>query len=140
MQNQTKHGKCLCGACRFSATPVDNKIGACHCTTCRTWGGGPFLSVACGTTVTFNDGAPIQVFDSSPWAERGFCHQCGSHLFYRLKSDGLYFMLAGIFDSLGEAEFDHQVFIDQKPPYYTFANRTHDMTGAEMFAKFAPPE
>ena len=26
-----------------------------------------------------------------------------------------------------------------KPPYYEFANKTHNMTGAEVFAAFAPP-
>ena len=139
MQNEAKSGKCLCGACGFSASLSDNKVGACHCTTCRGWGGGPFLSVACGTTVSFSEGAPVKVYDSSPWAERGFCSCCGSHLFYRLKGEGLYFVLVGSFDDLGDVEFDHQVFIDQKPSYYTFANQTNDMTGAEMFAKFATP-
>ena len=139
MTTQALSGKCLCGACQFTATPVDNKIGACHCSTCRGWGGGPFMSVGCGKSVSFNADAPIKVYDSSPWAERGFCQECGSHLFYRLKGDGLYFVLAGSFDDLGQVVFDHQVFIDQKPDFYSFANQTHNMTGAEMFAKFAPP-
>ena len=97
------------------------------------------MSVDCGKNVSFNADAPIKVYDSSQWAERGFCQECGSHLFYRLKGDGLYFVLAGSFDHLDQVIFDHQVFIDQKPDFYTFANQTHNMTGAEMFAKFAPP-
>jgi hypothetical protein len=32
-----------------------------------------------------------------------------------------------------------QIFIDEKPAYYTFANQTKTMTGAEVFAMFAPP-
>jgi hypothetical protein len=32
--------------------------------------------------------------------------------------------------------FDRQVFIDEKPSFYRFTNETHDMTGAELFAKF----
>jgi hypothetical protein len=32
--------------------------------------------------------------------------------------------------------FDHQVFIDEKPGFYCFANETHTMTGAELFAQF----
>ena len=39
-------------------------------------------------------------------------------------------------DALGEPEFGLQVFIDEKPDYYEFANETKDMTGAEVFAKF----
>ena len=35
--------------------------------------------------------------------------------------------------------FSHQVFIDEKPTFYSFSNETNNMTGAEIFAKFAPP-
>jgi hypothetical protein len=34
--------------------------------------------------------------------------------------------------------FDRQIFIDEKPEYYSFANETKNMTGAEVFAQFAP--
>jgi hypothetical protein len=34
--------------------------------------------------------------------------------------------------------FDHQVFIDEKPSYYCFPNETENLTGAEVFAKYAP--
>ena len=36
--------------------------------------------------------------------------------------------------------FTSQIFIDEKPAYYDFANKTHNMTGAEVFAAFAPPD
>jgi len=35
-----------------------------------------------------------------------------------------------------EEKYDHQVFIDEKPSMYRFANETEDMTGAEVFAKY----
>lgn len=31
--------------------------------------------------------------------------------------------------------FDHQVFIDEKPDFYAFANQTRKPTGAELFAQ-----
>ena len=34
----------------------------------------------------------------------------------------------------------NQVFIDEKPAYYDFANKTGTMTGAEVLALFAPPD
>jgi len=49
-------------------------------------------------------------------------------------------MPVGLFDDDAVFVFDHQVFIDEKPSFYCFANETHDMTGPEVFAKFAPPE
>ena len=36
--------------------------------------------------------------------------------------------------------FESQVFIDSKPSFYEFSNKTQDMTGAELFAKYTPPD
>ena len=79
------------------------------------------------------------VFDSSPWAQRGFCKHCGTHLFYRLKEAQHYHLPVGLFDEAPEFSFDQQIFIDEKPAYYRFANDTRNMTGAEVFALYAPP-
>ena len=131
-----RRGKCLCGAVRITAKNAANKVGACHCDMCRRWGGGPFMEIACGTDVSFSGEENISVFDSSEWAERGFCRKCGSHLFYRLKGTGEHQVPVGIFDDNEGLRFDHQVFIDEKPSFYRFANETDDMTGAEIFAKY----
>jgi len=44
-----------------------------------------------------------------------------------------------LFEPDDEMVFGNQVFIDEKPDFYSFANKTEDMTGAECFAKSAPP-
>jgi len=131
-------GHCLCGAVTVTAAACDNQVGACHCSMCRHWGGGPLFAVDCGTDVSFDGEDFISVYPSSDWAERGFCRQCGSHLFYRLKGNGQYIMPAGLFDGLHEAVFDHQVFIDDKPGWYDFANETQNLTGQQVFEKYAP--
>lgn len=131
------NGSCLCKAVRFTATNMSKNVGACHCSICRKWSGGPLMAVDCGTEVSFENEDNITIFNSSEWAERGFCKQCGSHLFYRLKKPRQYFIPAGIFDDVEYFEFDHQVFIDNKPTYYSFANKTTVMTEAEIFAQFS---
>ena len=131
-------GHCLCGAVQIEANTVDTNIGACHCSTCRRWGGGPLLAVDCQQDVTFTDEAKVTTYNSSDWAERGFCSNCGSHLFYRLKHNNQYIMPVGLFEFSQEPTFDHQIFIDEKPDYYCFANDTKNMTGAEVFAAYAP--
>jgi hypothetical protein len=73
-------------------------------------------------------------------AERGFCNQCGTHLFYRLKDNGQYMVPVGLFGNDATFAFDHQVFIDEKPNYYGFENETQDLTGAEVFEMFAPKD
>jgi len=133
-------GKCLCGGVNITVKAMSNEVGVCHCGSCRRWTGGPLFAVDCGTDVSFGGEELISVFDSSEWAQRGFCSKCGSHLFYRLKESGLYIMPAGLFEGDEQLVLDHQVFIDEKPEYYSFANETSTMTGAEVFAIFAPPQ
>ncbi len=131
------NGQCLCGAVSVTVESIDPKAGVCHCGMCRKWGGGPFIAVDCGTAVNFKGEEHITAFQSSEWAERGFCNQCGTHLFYRLIKNQQYIMPADLFDGGPELKLDHEIFIDEKPEYYSFANETRKMTGAEVFANFS---
>ncbi len=135
-----RQGLCLCGAIQVTAKDAEKSVGACHCKMCRRWGGGPFMEIDCGTEVAIKGEENVSVFDSSAWAERGFCRRCGTHLFYRLKKTGQHMIPVGLFEDEEDLVFDNQVFIDEKPPFYRFADETHDMTGAELFAKYAPSE
>ena len=135
----TAKGHCLCGKVKISVPAASHSLGVCHCGMCRRWAGGPLFAIDCGNEVSFEGEDNIGVFESSDWAERGFCKNCGSNLFYRLKESRQYIMPLGLFDDLNDIVFDHQIFIDEKPGYYEFANDTHNMTGAEVFAKYAPP-
>lgn len=135
-----RQGHCLCGSVTITAAHSGNDVGACHCHMCRRWGGGPFLELNCGSEVVIDGNEHVTVFNSSAWADRGFCSKCGTHLFYRLKDADEYMVPVGLFDKDAGLVFDHQVFIDEKPSYYSFANSTLEMTGAEVFAKFGSPE
>ena len=140
--SEIKNGnaRCLCGAVHITANNVSTSIGSCHCSMCRKWSGGPIMTVDCGSDVSFTGEENITIYNSSAWAERGFCNKCGSHLFYHLKESNQYMILAGLFDENKSFIFDHQVFIDEKPDYYSFSNQTENMTGAEVFEKYAPPQ
>ncbi|MBM7071389.1 GFA family protein [Shewanella sp. 202IG2-18] len=140
MEQLNAKGQCLCGSIQITATKISTNIGACHCSSCRQWGGGPLLAVDCGNAVQFSNQKSISIYDSSSWAERGFCSQCGSHLFYRLKHNQQHIMPVGLFEDSKLFNFDHQIFIDEQPEYYCFSNQTHNMTGAEVFAQFAPQD
>jgi hypothetical protein len=133
-------GGCLCGAVRFTASLKDREVGACHCSMCRRWTGGPFMVIDCGDTVKVENESNLGVYRSSEWAERCFCKKCGSVLFYRLVQNGNCYASAEAFDDRAGYALTSQVFIDEKPSYYDFANKTHNMTGAEVFAAFAPPD
>jgi len=81
----------------------------------------------------------IAVYPSSAWAERGFCKHCGSPLFYRMKSDGSYHLPVGLLDDTEGLTLVNEIFIDRKPSLYSFAEKTHQMTEAEVMAMFGAP-
>lgn len=130
-------GRCICGAVGVT-TPDNPAMNACHCGMCRRWGGGPMMSVHCGSEVQFEGAERIAVFRSSEWAERAFCNVCGTHLYYRLLPADDYILPVGLFQDGPEFQFQEQIFIDCKPGSYEFANSTSRLTEAEVFAKYAP--
>jgi len=130
------NGSCLCGKVEVQAS-ASKDIGACHCDMCRKWSGGPYLGIDCNTEVSFSGFENVSTFESSDWAERGFCSLCGTHLFYKFKKNGQYIMPVGLFGSSSKFNFDHQIFIEEKPEYYDFSNQTKNMTGEEVFAMFS---
>jgi hypothetical protein len=99
------------------------------------------MEVECGTNVRFEGIDSIRTHQSSPWAERGFCSRCGTHLYVRTRPGNelgvpeSYGIPAGLFDDGGAFAFTGQVFIDQKPTYYRFANITKDVASADIYAK-----
>lgn len=133
---RTIQGQCLCGAVSVKAEASESSIGACHCRQCRQWTSSPLQTVDCGTAVQFSGEENIGIYNSSDWAERGFCQRCGSALFYRLKENGQLMMAAGLFEDLDGFVFDHEVFIDEKPAFYAFANQTQQLTAQEVFDYF----
>jgi hypothetical protein len=112
------------------------EVAACHCSMCRTWSGGPLLAVECAAGVRIEGEEYVTVYPSSDWAERGFCRRCGTHLFYRLKEGPHYAVPVGLVDGGQPWQLAQQIFIDEKPAYYAFANRTRDLTGPQVFAQF----
>ena len=129
----TATGKCLCGAVRFEADDVEAHIQSCHCGMCRSWSGGPLLAAGVGS-VRFEGEEKITRYQSSAWAERGFCSACGSNLFYRLKEADQYVMCTGAFDDESAFELAGEIYIDEKPPGYGFAGDHPRQTGEEFLA------
>jgi hypothetical protein len=132
----SEQGHCLCGEVKFEVTLENHQVGACHCGMCRRWGGGPSIMVETPTPPRFEDSSHVRVHTSSDWAERGFCAQCGSHLFYRLKDHSFYGIPVGLLTDNGQLwALTMEVFIEEKPSFYSFAGDTRKLTGAELFAQ-----
>ncbi len=127
------NGHCLCGAVTYTAEGVDTDMHSCHCGMCRRWSGGPAFAASVGS-VTFEGEENITRFDSSEWAERGFCNKCGTNLFYRLKEKDHYMMWMGTFDDPAPFKLAGEIYIDEKPAAYDLAGEHPRLTGEEFLA------
>jgi len=85
-------------------------------------------------SVKFEGADKIKRYASSDWAERGFCADCGSNLFYRLKEADRYIMCTGAFDDQSPFELVGEIYVDEKPPGYAFAGDHPRQTGEEFLA------
>ncbi|MGI9265522.1 MAG: GFA family protein [Gammaproteobacteria bacterium] len=132
---EAKQARCLCGNVTLNVGSLARVFTACHCDMCRKWGG-IWVAVECNdVTVHAPDG--VKIYDSSEWAERGFCAVCGTHLYYKGKGRDAYFVAIGLFPETEAFEFTRQIFIDKKPDYYCFANSTTELTEREVFEQFS---
>ena len=91
-------------------------------------------------SVVFKGDDNIGIYQSSEWAERGFCKRCGSNLFYHLKPTGQHFLPVGAFDDPTPFKLIGEIYIDSKPPGYDFAGDLPKQTEKEVLAQFASPE
>jgi len=130
-----KTGQCLCGAVRFRARLGEAHMHACHCGMCRRWAGGPVLAAPV-EAVTFEEDSALRRYASSGWAERGFCGNCGSHLFFHLKEAGRYVVSFGAFDDAADFRLASEIFIDFKPAGYVLGGDHPRLTEAQFLAQF----
>ncbi len=108
-------GGCQCGAIRYAVTGPILGSDICHCRMCQRAVGGPFLAcfavVAADFTVT--RGTP-KIFRSSNLAERGFCGDCGSPLFFRFVGGARISPTLASLDDADAVAPTHQVCTDAR--------------------------
>ena len=84
-------GGCLCGGVRFELTEPAIEAGYCHCTRCQRRTGTALSAQARidGETLAVTSGERLVRFWRHPDGgfEKGFCSECGSHLFSRNPED-----------------------------------------------------
>ncbi|WP_316014392.1 GFA family protein [Roseobacter sp. HKCCA0434] len=132
-------GTCLCGAVTVTVTPAEASLHACHCEMCRRWTGSALLAFAVASDGLTSDG-PVRTRASSDWAERAWCDECGSNLWYRVTAqgphEGDHHVSAGLFDDLEALPLTSEIFHDCKPSGWSYAQDTEKRTRAEVLAAF----
>ncbi|MFP1816656.1 GFA family protein [Lonsdalea quercina] len=129
-------GHCLCGAVTLSTECDTHDVSVCHCSMCQTWSGGPLMSIDCKDDLVIDGKDFVAYFRSSAWAERAFCRQCDSHLFYKQLTPVTYFVPVGLFGSDENTRMVSQIYIDKKPRFYAFTKQTPEMTEQDILDSY----
>ncbi len=84
--NKQVDGNCLCGEVEFTANLPSKWCAHCHCSMCRIMHGAGYVTWVGFEQhqVCFTKGEThVMWYESSPGAQRGFCRNCGSSMFFR---------------------------------------------------------
>ena len=116
---QERKGSCLCGAVHYRITGPARAILACHCTQCRKQTGHHFAATAAKVADVNIEGADhVTWYAASDEARRGFCHICGSTLFWQRNDSDHISIGAGTLDGETGLKLERHVFADDKGDYY----------------------
>lgn len=128
------NGECLCGAVSYRASGTIKRVSACYCGQCRQQnGGGAFHGVELEGQLTLSRKNGLKWYNSSQKAERGFCSECGSSLFWRLKKDpGVYDISMGTLDDSSALVIDAHIFVDQRADYQSVPHDAPHFTEADL--------
>jgi hypothetical protein len=118
MAEQVREGGCLCGAVRYRLHAPLRRIVACHCGQCRRWHGhvGAYKAVP-REALELTASAKLAWYRFSDWATRGFCHVCGSSLFWQGEGRGHVSIAAGSLDDSAGLRLAEHIFVADKPAY-----------------------
>src|SRR3954469_17184634 len=79
----THVGTCFCGAVEVEVSGAPEAMGYCHCSSCRSWSGGPVnaFSLWKPDAVRIKSGAEnVAMYNKTALRERKYCKKCGGHL------------------------------------------------------------
>lgn len=120
MAEKTLSGGCLCGAVRYEAQGPFRDIVVCHCGQCRKWhGAAPGYTAVDKPRFTITKGmGHVRWHRSSDSAQRGFCQDCGSSLFWQGDRRGHISIAAGSLDGPTGLVTKAHYMTEYKPDYY----------------------
>lgn len=116
-----KTGSCLCGAVKFTAAALGG-VTACHCTQCRKQTGNYWSSMHVNEAdFALTEQRGLKWYRSSPTAQRGFCSECGSSLFWKADGKNTISVTAGTIDGKTDSKLEGHIFCDDAGDYYEIA-------------------
>ena len=115
-------GQCLCGAVQYEIRGALNDPHACHCGQCRRQSGHYTATTHVKRTdFSLTEERGLKWYRSSKIAERGFCAECGSPLFWDDGGEDVYISAGSLNQPTGLNLASH-IFADEKGDYYEISD------------------
>lgn len=113
-------GSCLCGGISYRVKGEMSSVTACHCTQCRKQTGNYYTaSQVDEDALTINDdNQTLKWYRASPQAQRGFCGNCGSALFWKRDGSAKTSVLMGSLDTHSDLQISQHIYTADKGDYY----------------------
>ena len=116
-------GGCLCGAVRFRVTGPLRDVVNCHCSMCQKLHGvfGAH-SKARKNDIEIVEDRGLKWYRTSGIAQRGFCRECGSSLFWQPDEQDATGILAGSLDQPTGLNTMGHIFVGEKADFYEISD------------------
>jgi hypothetical protein len=116
-----KTGSCLCGAVKYQVSKLGD-VTACHCEQCRKQTGNYWASSSAkDIDLKLVETRGLKWFRSSETAQRGFCGECGSTLFWKGDGKDYTAITAGTIDGKSGLKLAGHIYCDNAGDYYEIA-------------------
>lgn len=133
-------GACACGAVRFEAHGPMRPVIACHCGTCRRTSGHYWASTQVyDKNFKLLEDRGLKWFESSDFAHRGFCSECGSSLFFKLNDTNRISIAGGALDLPTGLEAVEQICTEEAGDYYALDDTLPGHSGDHVSEQYQLP-
>jgi hypothetical protein len=116
-------GGCACGAWRFVVSSEPDRIGLCHCMTCRKVHGSAFGAYAVYLAEQVSMSGATRAWQSSADGRRHFCTVCGSVAYMAFVNNDEIELPIGAFDETGFLEPTYELFCVHREPWLSADGR-----------------
>jgi hypothetical protein len=108
-------GGCACGAVRFETRGEPDRIGLCHCMTCRKAHASAFNPFVVFRRDQVTATGEMRAWESTPGYRRWFCGACGSRVYG--EQEGEYELALGGFDQPGTFAPQYESWVKRREPW-----------------------
>ena len=122
--------RCECGGVELQIEGDLRKVVACHCSQCRKTSGHFWAATAAPVdTITVKGEENLKWYESSDFARRGFCSNCGASMIYHHQNAQHWAIAAGCI--IGEVPpLVKHIFVADKGAYYDITDGLPQLSGS----------